>query len=115
MYKAEDKATCYFDVDDTLILWGTSDEDKENFGIRIGHGMAVPHKRHIEDLKTMKAKGHIIVVWSQGGSDHAAEVVRALDLESYVDVVISKPMWFWDDLHAHEFMSSSFRIWKVDE
>jgi phosphoserine phosphatase len=67
-----------------------------------------PHKKHIEQLKLHKLRGHTIIVWSAGGWEWAEAVVRALKLEQYVDLVIEKPMWFYDDLMPNEFMGKRY-------
>src|SRR3990167_4522800 len=100
-----DKQTIYCDVDDTLVMW----DFKE--GSLLIDGVCVnPHTTHIEMLKEYKERGYNIVVWSQGGSDWAAAVVKELKLEDIVDLVITKPMVYIDDLHCTQFMGE--RIYK---
>lgn len=65
-----------------------------------------PHKKHIEQLKLHRLRGHTIIVWSAGGWEWAEAAVKALNLEQYVDLVIEKPTWFYDDKTAAEFMGS---------
>lgn len=118
--------SAWFDVDDTLIMWKSSEKAKEKYGIEItcpeslimnedGELVAggswtvkvVPHRSHIEQLKLHKSRGHLIVVWSAGGWDWANAAVKALGLEKYVDVVMSKPTWTYDDKKPEEFMPPS--------
>lgn len=121
----------YIDVDNTLVMWDDlTPEDKAN-GIAITCPISkafteegnevevepwtellVPHKAHIEMLKQHKLRGHTIIVWSAGGWEWAEAVVKALQLEKYVDVVLEKPMWFYDDLKSSEFMPEINRIYK---
>lgn len=121
----------YFDVDDTLVKWDCSAEDIEKEGISIicpesyciidgeltrtysWTQNIVPHKKHVEQLKLHKSRGHTVVVWSMGGWDWAKTVVHALNLEKYVDLVISKPTWTYDDLQPNEFISKP--IWMEDK
>lgn len=109
--------TVFVDCDDTLCIWDYTNEQKEN-GIKFNNYgyevYLVPHKRHIESIKLHKARGHRIVVWSAGGWEWALEVVKTLQLTEYVDVVLSKPKWFYDDLSASSFMPEANRIWKKD-
>lgn len=71
------------DVDETLVLWeGT--EYKPNFKV-------------IEQLIRHKDRGHYVIVWSAGGVEWAARVVKELNLEHNVDVVMNKPAFMWDD------------------
>ena len=116
----------FWDVDDTLVLWSPTVEDREKYGIDIicpgskilkddgtidvGPSWTerlVPHFVHIEQLKKHKARGHTVVVWSAGGFDWAEVAVRALGLENYVDLVISKPDWAYDDLPPEKYMPKS--------
>lgn len=124
--------TAWFDVDDTLIMWSPSKEDLETKGIDItcpkgvwlnpdGELVAsdtwtqrvVPHRLHMKQMITHKSRGHKIVVWSAGGEDWAEAAVKALGLEDYVDIVIGKPDWIYDDKAPEEFMPKA--KWYKDE
>ena len=126
------KQTTYFDVDDTLIMWKASSEQLDAYGVTIVQPIStvfnedgeeveiggwtqrvLPHRKHIEQLKKHKLRGHTIIVWSQGGYDWAAAAVKALELENFVDLAISKPIWIYDDKKPVEFMPSP--IWMSDE
>lgn len=101
--------TTFVDVDDTLILWSPTEEQLLKYGINYtspnGHStVLVPHLPNIEQLKKHAERQHTIIVWSNGGYQWAAEAVKLLKLEAYVDLVISKPTWFYDDKQAEEFM-----------
>lgn len=107
MLVAPSEQTIFFDVDDTLIMWDDlcrkgPDERGERIKVVCPHdGMVTyhrPHHRHIGFLKKQKAKGYTVVVWSFSGTGWAAEVVRSLGLEDYVDFVTSKPTKWVDDL-----------------
>lgn len=93
----------FFDVDDTLIIYHfpihREDEaidifipDRELFKAHV-----IPHKDHIERLKLHKAWGNGVVVWSRSGHEWAKAVVEALGLTEYVDLVCSKPFYYYDD------------------
>jgi hypothetical protein len=120
------KQTTYYDVDDTLVMWNASAEELESRGVDFTcpgsftfidgemresppwSARLLPHRKHIEQLKKHKMRGHTNIVWSAGGYDWAAAVVKALGLEDYVDLVISKPTWFYDDLTPEEFMGKRY-------
>ena len=99
-----DKPTAYFDVDETLVMWTQQPDsgpsvflssliaEPFNAGIWLW-----PSAHHIERLKSQAMLGHQIVVWSHGGSTHAARVVQLLGLEPYVQVCARKPDWVYDD------------------
>lgn len=107
----------YVDVDDTLVIWDWKaiDPDGNNL-IAVkdkgsGHTEYVmPHNRHIALMKQFKARGHTVVVWSQGGWAWAESVVRTLKLENIVDVVIDKPNWYIDDLPASAYMARNIYL-----
>lgn len=93
----------FYDVDDTLILWDYPTE-YENQAIEFDcYGVtvrALPHFKHIENLKRAIARGHHVWVWSQGGWEWAEEVVKKLGLEDIIpnEKIICKPKWIFDDL-----------------
>lgn len=118
--------TVFCDVDDTLVLWNPTEEQRNKYGeveivcpgsfaIVDGEMISspsftetlVPYLPHIEQLKKHKARGHTVVVWSAGGYDWAKVAVEALGLTQYVDLVISKPTWAYDDLPPNEYMPKS--------
>lgn len=108
-----DKNTVYFDCDDTLVIWKYNLSDKGKT-IEIGGPdftqRVLPHLAHIEEVKKAKARGHVTVVWSAGGSAWSEAVVKALHLEKYVDLVVSKPNYFFDDLSPEAFMTNRMYI-----
>ena len=102
MLKIENNNVAYFDVDDTLIHWKwNADRDHEKIYIGIEgsllQGEVVPHHVHIERLKQHKIVGNAVIVWSRSGWDWANAVVKALKLEDYVDAVMAKPFYYYDD------------------
>ena len=134
--------TVFCDVDDTLVMWhrpAADDPDaieitcptssclrainEQELGWEVDPTEVVtvrewterlkPHKKHIEQLKKHKLRGHTVIVWSAGGWEWAEAVVRALKLEQYVDLVIEKPTWVYDDLPPNEYMPKS--QWLKDE
>ncbi len=104
------ESTVFFDVDDTLIMWDTANYGtKEVIKIQNPHyseyvSCVLPHKGHIKILKDRKARGSFIVVWSAGGFAWAKAVVKALELEKYVDLIMTKPHAYVDDKTASEIM-----------
>lgn len=101
-----------FDVDDTLIMWVWDQEERAKHiedmvpvGTDTYQTLVLPNKNHIELLKRYKAKGKIIIVWSQSGNQWAASVIKALGLEAHVDFVFTKPEKYVDDLDANEWMT----------
>ena len=104
MHVANSEQIICFDVDDTLILWDENHNQPFDgcISIKCPHSESMsfhrPHKRHIEFLKRQHAKGYSVVVWSSGGTAWAKDIVESLGLEKYVDIVMSKPIKWVDDL-----------------
>jgi len=94
--------TVFFDVDDTLIIWANNTALDAEACISItdntGTILARPHQEHIHALMDAHNAGHTVVVWSQGGADWAETVVKALQIEKFVDCCITKPTHLYDDL-----------------
>jgi hypothetical protein len=106
----------FFDVDDTLVVWGMGSSPdaidvKMDWGAGIMIERLVPHKAHIEQMRKHRYRGHKIIVWSAGGSEWAEAVVNALGIRDMVDLIISKPVWYYDDIRSSEFLHESARIY----
>jgi FMN phosphatase YigB (HAD superfamily) len=95
----ENDRVMFYDVDETLILWNY-DKTEENLAraIQVGDCWVLPNRSMIESLKRNKARGHTIIVWTQSGYEWGRTVVEMLQLTEYVDLVISKPTRYYDDL-----------------
>lgn len=92
--------TIDFDVDGTLILWGNPNHP-DAVPITDPHTqeihMVVPHKLHCQMVKHHKHRGYFVTVHSNGGFMWANNVVRALGLTGYVDLVKTKSIKMVDD------------------
>ena len=53
------------------------------------------------------------MVWSASGYEWAVATVKALGLEGYVDLIMSKPLRIYDDKDAADFMPT--RRYFIDE
>lgn len=105
----------FFDVDETLVLWDWHDIDPDGKGLlNINGEHVLPHFRHIELLKQFKARGHTVIIWSQGGHEWAEYVCKALALEEFVDIVMDKPNWYVDDLHVNAWMKNPIYLHPTD-
>jgi hypothetical protein len=107
------RPTVFFDVDDTLVMWNQSPTHPNAVEMKVFGFVEnlVPHEGHIKQMKDHAFRGHHVVVWSAGGWEWAQAVVIALGLEQYVDEVMDKPHWFYDDLRSDQFMPESLRIY----
>lgn len=109
----EEDNVAYFDVDDTLIFAEddisslTREDLLEMATISMPNGFDTKvrvHSKQVERLKMHKKWGNGVIVWSKSGYRWAEAVVRALNLEEYVDVVLSKPTYYYDDKKCEQFM-----------
>lgn len=108
MKVVENENTRPWDVDDTLVL-----HDIEKHGgvlIKVldpqsGHTVILsPHRPMIKLLKEEKSRGGYIIVWSRGGYAWAKVVVEALQLTEYVDLIMTKPLVYYDDKDVDTWM-----------
>lgn len=102
--------TVFFDVDDTLILTSGSDALESTIQVKDPldkeHYIAVKkHSAMIRLLKEEAQRGSYVVVWSRGGWEWAQNVVQALDIEQYVDQVMTKPLAYFDDKDIKEWLT----------
>lgn len=118
MHFINNDQTVFFDVDETLVKWESERSIEEAIFISDGSDINAyvwPHHKHIEQLKKHHARGHAIIVWSAGGSKWAEAVVHSLGLEHFVNLVVRKPNWFYDDLTSPEFMPEINRVFYKEE
>lgn len=69
----------------------------------------IAHEPNIRLLREEHHRGSYIVVWSKGGYEWASNVIKALDLVPYVDIIMSKPKTYIDDTPVKKWMKD--RIW----
>jgi len=114
MKTVDKESTVFIDVDDTLVMWGKAKEGEKVVAVTSPHdggqNYLRPHAGHIKILKDRKARGSFIVVWSAGGFAWAEAVVKALGLDTHVDMCMTKPHMYLDDKKAEEFMGEHLYI-----
>ena len=96
MKTIESDRICFFDCDDTLIMWKPTGLDLPT--IQIGGRLFEIHKGHYQKIIDYKLMGFIVIVWSTSGHKWAETVVTALDLSDTVDYCMSKPHRIFDDV-----------------
>lgn len=113
----ENENTIFFDVDMTLIMHKNSHKGiptlhqnpngyLEIYDKRIDRTIiAEPYFPHIDILLQSKARGRFIVVWSASGHQWAKMAVEALGIQDHVDLVMTKPSAYVDDVDANKFMN----------
>ncbi len=97
--KIHNEKVAYVDCDHTLIEWSPL---KEVAPLTLvspkGCHNVYPMQKNIDLIRELRAVGWEIIVWSQGGVEHAERVVKLLKIEDLVDVIVSKPSLYVDDL-----------------
>ena len=91
-----------FDVDDTLVFWDKVEKDvivTDEFG----DVALTKNKELINKLIKLNKKGHIIVVWSQSGVEWVEAVIKALKIEKFVTLGMTKPSLCFDDLPFNDW------------
>lgn len=71
----------------------------ENAWIRVRKNLPM-----IRILKEEFSRGSFLVVWSRGGHAWAESVIQALKLESYIALVMDKPLVYFDDIEISDWL-----------
>jgi len=107
MHACKAGRTVYVDVDDTLLEWQSCTEHDTD-AVKVYNNDHVFYKRaiypNINALKDHSHAGHVVIVWSAGGVEWATSVIKALGIEKYVDIVLTKPDWYYDDQDADHWL-----------
>lgn len=101
------------DVDETLIVSTTDKELKTRpvwDDVTKSFLMVQPHENHVRLLMDQKARGRFIIVWSKNGFAWAEAVVNALGLSSTVDLVMTKPTAYVDDVEVKDWLTERIFI-----
>ena len=98
----------FWDVDETLILWGKVRKGQQAVAVTCPytgnqHYLRV-HAAHVKILRDRYERGATNIVWSAAGYRWATAVVHALGLAKYVHTVVSKPVMYVDDKPAKEIL-----------
>ena len=104
----------FCDIDETLVLHG---DYKHSGSIASVPKIAVddpldsskkiwvtPHAAMIRLLEEEHYRGAQIWVWSRGGAHWAANVIKALKIEHLVHEVMTKPLVYFDDKPAQDWL-----------
>ncbi len=96
----------FWDIDDTLVMHENYHIDNvfvkdpiDNREIKLRKNLPM-----IRLMKEEKARGSTIIVWSRGGFQWAENVIKALKLEEYVTLILSKPLAYFDDKPVEEWL-----------
>lgn len=109
MITSNERPHVYYDVDYTLVRPVQSDKnhivDINGVPWEVNHNL-------IEEIHLSVSRGHVVIVWSQGGADWAKRVVQALGLEELVDFCLAKPSWFADDKPHEEILDKTRQFFR---
>lgn len=80
--------------------WQTCKKGDKN-AVKIVNNGHTFYKRKIQaninGLKAHFLAGHMVVVWSAGGASWAETAIRALRLTKHINVILTKPDYYYDD------------------
>lgn len=93
----ENELVCFWDMDETLAMDDVNG-CVEYIDVAGNKHRCRPHRIHIDQIKKHKARGYTNIVWSGNGHRHAEILIKALGIEEYVDICMSKGTKHWDDL-----------------
>ena len=101
-----------FDVDNTL----TCDPKDTSFKVDVvdpvtkGWLTIGVNENMVRLLLEEKQRGAFILVWSRGGYEWAKNVLIAIDIVDKVDLVMSKPLAYFDDTPVKKWMKDRIFI-----
>lgn len=106
----KNERTSFWDIDGTLILHLSTADLVGKPKVEVFDavtkkfltvGINVPMVRL---LREEKHRGSHIIVWSRGGYEWSANVIKALGLVTCVDEVMTKPMAYFDDMPIEKWL-----------
>ena len=60
----------------------------------------------VKILREEKHRGAFVIAWSRGGYQWAKNVINALNLENHVDLVMTKPLIYFDDTPVEKWLET---------
>lgn len=100
----------YYDVDGTLVIHEDHKTIPPGESVQVYDAVTKKfitvrvNKPMIRLLRESKSRGAYVVVWSRGGYRWATDVIKALELTDYVDVVMTKPLAYFDDTEISDWL-----------
>ena len=100
-----------FDVDDTLIMTTTGVSAADSL-VEVPDPLEPSrlikfkvNESMVRLLREQHHRGSYVIVWSRGGYEWASAVVTALGLSNSVDLIMSKPKTYFDDLPVEKWLT----------
>lgn len=109
MVTIKSEQNVFFDVDGTLIvnpgegagrLISVLDPVTDNYILMEAH------EPNIRLLLEESHRGSYVVVWSRGGYEWASNVLKALNLTNKVQLVMTKPFVYFDDIPVEQWLTN---------
>lgn len=103
----ESENTVFFDVDGTLVLAhgeGPGRDISILDPVTHNYITLTAHEPNIRLLEEEHHRGSFVVVWSRGGYEWATNVIKALNLQDRVHIVMSKPLVYFDDVQIDKWL-----------
>lgn len=116
MQVLKNELVVFTDIDDTLVIWTDKPFEPSEGSVKIVDPYdqsplyLVPHTRHIKLLADYKARGYTVIAWSANGYAYVETVIKTLGIESTIDIAMSKPGKYMDDLHAKDILGQRVYI-----
>lgn len=104
------RAPAPFDVDDSLVMHLPVELHKDYRTVKIVDEIEgktitmVVNEPMVRLLKEEASRNRLVIVWSRGGELWAEAVVKALKLEKYVDLIMEKPVVYYDDKPIEDWL-----------
>ena len=99
--KIEDRPFIYVDIDETLISHFPITKKSDEFFLDFEHNRVkwrvYPMVLNIDLISELRSCGYQIACWSLSGSDHAERMIKLLEIENLVDLIVPKPRFYVDD------------------
>ena len=104
-----------YDIDETLVMhdyeaYPNSDKIQVWDTSLNGRVTLAVNTNMVKLLKHSRTKGAVVIAWSRGGVEWAEAVIKALDLERYVDIILSKPRVYFDDTDVSSWLKDRVYI-----
>ncbi len=98
------------DIDGTLIIHCKLADIPSGEGVQVydavtkGFITVRINRPMVRLVREARSRGDYVIAWSRGGYRWAADVIKALDLVDCVDLVLSKPLAYFDDTEVGDWM-----------
>ncbi len=105
----ENQMIVLVDIDDTLVMWDSPTKPGLN-KVEVWYGDEIkyltPHRPNIDLIKEYKNRGFYLIAHSANGAIHAARAIKALDMESYFEICMTKCAKIVDDRPVEDWIGA---------